>query len=1623
MEEMCTVSEQKESRELPITYETIVSKPQLLPADITDDQTSFTQQTHETSDITATTQQEYPPAPAPVPITPVWHEPVQMPKAAQKEQQKRMEEKFMKKVIERKESKDVPDTSEASTNDTLRPFIPPVLQTQQPAVQSFSNSCQQEFKKRTITKETTAPAEIPAIETFEQQTKEDVKESEQGDRKQDIIHESHAEIIKPQLAPLESSEQQNIYTQDIRKTTTTITTSQAPTILPHKVQPIWVEPVETPKATQTPQQKRMEEKFMKKVIEHQESKDMTDISETQPVPGHDDHRSIHQPPQSEEISQTHTSKRQSWHETRQTVESTPQSLSVTGSMHVPTPKALPPKPETAPTKDKKLTRPVRERERKTSYHDTSMSDFSDSETSIKIKEIESKPLQMDTYESYTNKFFVGPKVQEPPIYHKIQIEGQDDKKKDNIYETIIPLPAQFKPAPETQPVPTAAEKTTASTIIENVIKHVASPATVPKSAPKETHQISAASEIHAEAIASERPVVVPGPVPEPVRFTPTQFVPAQPTLAAAQPAEPATEPPLTAVKHVDSPKPTRKHVPKATPAVTYPFEDGDVPPVPCSAPKTEQQPIIPNSSIAVGAKPQKITSSKHAPTEIPAKLRRTPSVPQKQHTETVPVQKKMKKEEKLMRKYDDIVKRTKQTTREEEKRVFSPSPAPVERTDISGSKITEFSKSKQFSNRTERIQMPEAPKLTPKPAPTQTVGGVKSTLEKLQKQTKSEEITGHAEPISLPTAESKQQTQISQKFESTMTAQYSSAWQTPAPAAVPGPAAKPTSVPACAPHKHLTTRHATDESRKHEVIAKISSHQRDEARPVAVRPVPEPRGPRQRSTKRIEQTESSRRVSEQAVKSSDTVKPAPRPVQPPVPPPRTDSSERRETARQFSERKTISDSYQTPPAAPRPMEVLSQSKRTPHGMPEPYVDRQETFSSSRSDEKTATGHRQSESAEKKSHEVMHSVTNLPGSSTTRTMQQSSYQTMSQSFETSEQSFPAFPAPKAIEFPPLLTPEPFSEPQSSLDQSSSWQDMADMSSSLDEQIVQQYHQEPQTTPVSVQGWRTSEEKKQTEQTSRSYRHNEQIIPIEMPPLLVTRKAVPKHSNISHQSKEERHEMKLDAWQDITPKSAPSTPGASCTTVDSASRFEKRQTGSRQTVDGRERIIPITPETPYSRPTQPFLRTPEKEQHTMISQGINRFETTTQQMFVAPRETVLPVQLTSQNLQKHTQNLSGATTDTFSQKPIASQQQQRQCQQKWLDEQIQQSRLSQTSLTGPSVAPTNQQKSDSLSHQSKFEKSMTSSGHEQVIPVTVTTAFAPRAIEKQSDVVSRSVLDSSMKTSASPFSASPYVDKQETCSHSKNQESIGNVTKDTESSERSIYSVQRSGPQTIHGPTPGSSVTQSSSEVRYDMSQSHTEQTSGRWPQAPVSQPYAALPPTTSEKKHSVFETKSANTGTHWGSQSVVGSQPVTSGSERTNQPGSSKSMTESSRKDVSKTDQATRWGSGRGPVSLGLAPSPKSESSFVKKHTKDGKNEHYQSLGYTSGGDVEHIEEANHSIHREKENMNAKKVDNKTEVFETEEMRPDGRYRIQKTVETKTEEELTQNKHTETTTQTLPAIGR
>ena len=124
-----------------------------------------------------------------------------------------------------------------------------------------------------------------------------------------------------------------------------------------------------------------------------------------------------------------------------------------------------------------------------------------------------------------------------------------------------------------------------------------------------------------------------------------------------------------------------------------------------------------------------------------------------------------------------------------------------------------------------------------------------------------------------------------------------------------------------------------------------------------------------------------------------------------------------------------------------------------------------------------------------------------------------------------------------------------------------------------------------------------------------------------------------------------------------------------------------------------------------------------------------------------------------------------------------------------------------------------------------------------------------------------------------------------------------------------------------------------------------------------------------------------------------------------------------------TDQVTRWRSGRDPVSLGSGPAPRSESCFLEKHTKDGKNEHYQSLGFKSGGDVEHIEEANRSIRREKENMNAKKVDNKTEVFETEETRPDGRYRIQKTVETKTEEELTQNKHTETTTETLPAIVR
>ena len=1456
------VSEQKDCKELPIAHEPIVpptfeTQPQ--PVDIADDQTSFKRQTHEFKTITVTAQeQEQPPVPAPVPITPIWHEPVQTSKAAQTEQQKRMEKKFMQKVIEHKESKAIADSSEAPIYDAPRPIVPPIPQAQETVVQSFSDSYEKEFTTSEI------------------------------------------------------AEQQNICTQDIRETAKTSTTSQETRSPAEKVQPAWVEPMETPKVAQTAQQKRMEEKFMKRVIEHQEPKDVPDLSELPAVPVYELPRPTPQPPQPEETTQTHTSRYQSWHETSKSVE-TPQPPSVTGTIHMPTTGDLPPKPDTALSKGKKLMRPLRERERKTSYHDTSMSDFSDSE--IKIKEIESKPLQTETYESYTNKFFTGPKVQEPPIYHKIHIEGHEDRKKENIYETIIPFPTLFKPAPE----PQAATTTTKE----------ASP-------------------------------------------------------AATTAVEPVTESPLTAIRHVDSPRPVRKQVRMATPEVAYPFQNGDAPLVSSDIPRTEQQ-------------------ASH-----------TPSV-QKQSTEPVPVQeKKMKKEEKLMRKYDDIVKRTKQTTREEEKRVFSPSPAPAERADIPASRIGEFSESKQISSRTGSMQVPEAPKPTPKPALTQTTSGVKSTLEKLEKQTKSDEIAGQPAPIFRSPTESKQQKQLSQTFESTMTAQFSSAWQTPAPAAGPGPVARPSVVPAREPHKHLTTGHATDESRKREVIAKISSQQRDEARAVAVGPVPEPRELRQESTRRTEQTESSRRVSEQTVKSTDTVRPepVPPPVQPPAPPPRTDSSERRETSRLFSEKKTVSDSYQAQTAAPRAMEVLPQPQRepqTPQGMPEPYVDRQETFSSSKSDEKTATGHRQSESAEKKSHEVLHSVTNLPGSSTTRTMQQSSFQTMSQSFETSEQTFPAFPAPQAIEFPPLLPPQPFSEQWSSLDQSTSWNDMADISSSLDEQFMQQSFLEPQITPASMQSWKMTE-KSQTGQTSKSCQQTELIIPIELPP--ETGMTIPKQAKASE--KEQTHQIGRDMWQENTPKSTPSTPGVPYRTVDSSSHFEHQQTGSRQTVDGRERIIPITSESSFSRPIQPFVKTPEQEQRTMTSQSFNRFETTTQQSSEAPRESLVPVQLTSQNLQEHTQNLSGATSATSSWKPTMSQRQQQQHQKKWLDEQIQQS---SHTATKPVVTPTHQKTSESLSHQSKFEKSTTSSGHEHAIPMAVTPAFAPRAVQKQSDAISRSVLDSSMKTSVSAFDASPYVDRQETSSRSKSRESTADVTKDTESSERSMYSVQRSGPQTVPGPTPGSSVTQSSSEVRHEMSQSHTEHTSGRRPQVPVSQPRTALPLATSEAKQPAFLTKSANASTHWGPQ------PTTSNGTHTSQLGSSKSTTEASRKDVSKTDQASRWGSGRGPASLGPATAPKSESSFIEKHTKDGKNEHYQSLGYTSGSDVERIEEENRSIRREKENMNAKKVDNKTEVFETEEMRPDGRYRIQKTVETKTEEELTQNKHTETTTETLPAIGR
>ncbi|XP_043207654.1 mucin-5AC-like [Amphibalanus amphitrite] len=1519
-------------------------KPRPTPAEIVSSENLFSKQTEKKEFVETSEHRERQAAPAPIPSKQVWREPEQTPKAAQTEQQRRMEEKFIKKITERKELTDAPDTCQVSAPDSLRPIVPPASH-RETVVDSFNKS-HEEIAKH-ITEKTTV--EIP--DTTEQ------------------IHPP-------------PPDKNNAHTPDFLKTSDGAKTKQPTTFSP-KVQPIWIEPVETPKAAQTAQQKRMEEKFIKKVTERKEEKDVQDALNEQPI-----HLTEFPPlaetlPQPKATTESHVSQFQSWHETNRTFE-TIQPPSLQDHMPLPQPTHLPPRPVTTAAKGKKPAS-LRERERKTSYHDTSMSDFSDSETTIKIKEIESKPLQMDTYESYTNAFSIGPKIQEPPIYHKIHIEGQEEKKKENIYETVIPFPAPFKPISESQPAPSITEKTKASNVLESVLKHVTAPTATPAAAVDDTPQEFPPSEVHTKL--PEKPEVIPAP--EPVRFTPTQFVPAPPAPEEAAPQEMPTESKLQAVKHVDSPKPVRKQAPKVTSGVEYPFSnEADLP---VSFTTTEKvvktDTIVPKAPITVKAQPE--ISTKFGPKE------------EKQTIDTfTSQQKRRKKEEKLMKKYDDIAKRTKQTTREEEKRVFSPSPAPVERTVTPTSNITKVSESKQFSSRTESTH--EIPKPVPPPTPTYSTKETKSNLEKFQ-QTKSSESAHPSAPIFRPPAEAKQQSELSQTFERTMTSQLSSSWRQSTPSAGPWPTAKPASAPTAPPHKRLAGSHATDESRKREVIAKISSQQSDQARPVTARPVSEPSAPWQESTTRTEKTESTRETTEQTVKTTDTVRPTPHVTWQPVPSSKTESSEKRDTAHLFSA-KTDSGLYQRPGPKPTPrvMDVMPQQlPHTPTSMPEPYVDRQETFSSSKSDEKTATGHRKSESAEKRSHEVLHSVTNLPGSSTSKTMQQSSYQTMSQSFETFDHGFPAFQAPKALEFPPLLTPEPFSDHWSSLDQSMSWHDMTDLSSSLDEQINQQPSQPLQTIPTWQPSWKATDEKKTSEETSGNYHHSEQIIPIEMPATTSGLKTT--QSAMNDASKQYRQQTEL--FQDHTPRSVPSSSTSSFKEMKSSSHFEQRKTDSSSKMENRERIVPLTPEPIYASPSQPVLRTPLKEEQ-KTSQGFGRFESTTQQTSKTSNETVIPITMTSQNRLERYQNIAAASAPSH--KPDVPQQQQ--YQEKWYEEQRQQASQNQTPVSRPAYGQAPQQKTNSTIQQSTFEKQTMSSGHERKIPVAMAPAGAPRLVQSQGGAV-HSDLASSGKTTGSPFGASPYVDKQETSSHSKSHEATGNVTKDTESSERSTYSVQRSGPKTLPGPTLGSSVTQSSSEVRHETSQSHTEHTSSCWPQSSAPQARSVLPPSSKETNQTVFETTSGTSGSLWGSQ------PAMSGKEPTNQFGLRKTKTETSGTDESKKDQLARLGSSSGSAG------PRSESAFMEKRTKDGKNEHYQSLGYTSGGDVEHIEEANRSIRREKENMNAKKVDNKTEVFETEEVRPDGKYRIQKTVETKTEEELMRSKKIETTIETLPAIGR
>ena len=260
----------------PLEYTT--PKPfQPVPAE---NQRLSSQAEHETISVTLE-QQKKPVAPVPVLIKPIWHEPMQTPKPTQTEQQKRMEEKFMKQVTEHKETEELPAHVPAPIDEVPRPDGPPLPQPEETSLTHESRTSHvQKITTSLLTEKSGEPieAEVPA-EKRTQENRYMERERKEVETPQDMSFP----ISKPQEKPAEETDHHTFFTRQVHESKTVTKATQQeevpPVRLPEPTTPQWHEPVQTSKAQQTEQQKRMEEKFMKKVTETQQSKDIAETHE------------------------------------------------------------------------------------------------------------------------------------------------------------------------------------------------------------------------------------------------------------------------------------------------------------------------------------------------------------------------------------------------------------------------------------------------------------------------------------------------------------------------------------------------------------------------------------------------------------------------------------------------------------------------------------------------------------------------------------------------------------------------------------------------------------------------------------------------------------------------------------------------------------------------------------------------------------------------------------------------------------------------------------------------------------------------------------------------------------------------------------------------------------------------------------------------------------------------------------------------------------------------------------------------------------------------------------------------------------------------------------------------